>query len=376
MNRRLALFVPIAGPRFALAFAFAFAVALGSACLHVAEGRAERDLRVGHLEAHGAEVHVDEGLAVVRALEDDRVELWANAPSVRFALTTPAGPSRTWTLRLRNVLADAALTASTPALVTITHPTATDAEARVELPGGVRTDFTWAAPDADRREPWRFAAMADVQEAIDRVDDVYGVMNADPSIRFVVFNGDLTSQGTDAQLTKFEAKLGALHVPLYATLGNHELGTRDDAFHDYFGRGSSSFAFRGVRFTLLDSASATLDPMVYGWLDGWIERAAGDLHVVTMHIPPLDPIGERSGAFASRAEANKLVARLAEGGVDLTIYGHVHSYYAYENGGIPAFITGGGGAIPERMDGIGRHYLTVDADPVAGTLRTGYVPID
>lgn len=40
--------------------------------------------------------------------------------------------------------------------------------------------------------------------------------------------------------------------------------------------------------------------------------------------------------------------------VDLTVHGHVHSYYAFANAGIPAFITGGGGAIPERFDAIGR----------------------
>jgi hypothetical protein len=37
-----------------------------------------------------------------------------------------------------------------------------------------------------------------------------------------------------------------------------------------------------------------------------------------MHIPPLDPTGVRNGAFASRSEAAKLLARLAEGGVDLS----------------------------------------------------------
>jgi hypothetical protein len=28
--------------------------------------------------------------------------------------------------------------------------------------------------------------------------------------------------------------------------------------------------------------------------------------------------------------------------------------------GIPAYISGGGGAIPERFDGIGRHFLVVE----------------
>lgn len=355
-------------------------LALATSCLHVAEGRAQRDLRVGHLEARGAAVHVDDGLAAVRDLTEERLELWANAPALRFTLSTPPGATRPWTLRLRNVLGDAALTVTTPdgtrTTMPLTHPSATVAEARGDLPGGVDLVFTLDPPDVANDAPWRFAALADVQDALDRVDDIYRVMNADPTIRFVVFNGDLTERGADDELEAFQAKLGGLDIPMFATLGNHELGTRDDSFHDFFGRGNSSFAFRGVRFTLLDSASATLDPMVYRWLDDWLDRSAGGLHVVTMHIPPLDPVGERNGAFASRPEANKLIARLAAGGVDLTIYGHVHSYYAFSNGGIPAFITGGGGAIPERMDGIGRHYMTIDADPRTQTLRTGYVPVD
>jgi predicted phosphodiesterase len=95
-----------------------------------------------------------------------------------------------------------------------------------------------------------------------------------------------------------------------------------------------------------------------------------------MHIPPIDPIGVRNGSFASRNEANKLLAQLAEGDVDLTLYGHIHSYYAFANAGIPAYISGGGGSIPERFDGVGRHYLTVDVDPVRGIVQTGLVRID
>ena len=108
-------------------------------------------------------------------------------------------------------------------------------------------------------------------------------------------------------------------------------------------------------FTLLDDGSASLDPLVYDWLDDWLAGARHDVHVIAMHIPPLDPIGVRNGAFASRSEAAKLLGRLAEGHVDLTLYGDIHSYYEFDNAGIPAFISGGGGAIPERFDGIGRH---------------------
>ena len=42
----------------------------------------------------------------------------------------------------------------------------------------------------------------------------------------------------------------------------------------------------------------------------------------------------------------KLLGMLSAAGVDLTLYGHVHTYLEFTNAGIPAYISGGGGAIP------------------------------
>jgi hypothetical protein len=79
----------------------------------------------------------------------------------------------------------------------------------------------------------------------------------------------------------------------------------------------------------------------------------------------------------SRKEAAKLLGMLANGNVDATFYGHLHSYYAYENAGIPAYISGGGGAYPERWDGIGRHFLVVDLDPGSARVESvGVVRVD
>ena len=201
-------------------------------------------------------------------------------------------------------------------------------------------------------------------------------MNADPSIAFVVSAGDLTSQGKALQLERFQRELEKLSVPFFATLGNHELGTSSVPFHDYFGRADFRFVYRSMQFTFLDSGSATIDPLVYEWLDGWLAEGQSRVHAVIMHIPPIDPIGVRNGSFADRNEAAKLLAKLAGGHVDLTLYGHIHSYYPFSNAGIPAYISGGGGAIPERFDGIGRHYLTIDVDPARGVLQTAIVRID
>jgi hypothetical protein len=90
----------------------------------------------------------------------------------------------------------------------------------------------------------------------------------------------------------------------------------------------------------------------------------------------LDPIGWRNGAFASRAEAAAVAGRLARASVGALCHGHVHSYYAYTSAGVPAYISGGGGAIPEQWDGIGRHYLTVDVDPARLDFQVAVVRVD
>ena len=88
------------------------------------------------------------------------------------------------------------------------------------------------------------------------------------------------------------------------------------------------------------------------------------------------PIGVRNGSMASRSEADKLLAKLAEGRVDLTLYGHIHSYYSFDNAGIPAFISGGGGAIPERFDKIGRHFMVFEADARHGITARDLIKVD
>lgn len=345
-------------------------------CTRPGEERAHRDLEVGHAQIETLGVEVEDGLAVVRALEPDTISLWASAPALALTLRFTAPPPDPLWLEVDNCMPGAVLdggavpvTESERAAKRCTFrvgPFANAASARLVL----------SPPGGSERAAFRFGVMSDVQEALDRVQDIYDVANREPGLAFMLSAGDLTEHGSQAELEQFEAALQGLDVPYFTTLGNHELRQSPCLFQDYFGRGSLSFEHHGAHFTLLDSASATIDPIVMGWLDDWLARAGDRLHVVAMHIPPRDPIGLRDVAFASANEASKLLARLAQGGVDLTLYGHIHSYYRFENAGIPAYISGGGGSHPERFDDIGRHFLVVDADPVAPSLAVRVVRVD
>jgi predicted phosphodiesterase len=353
------------------------AAALGVRCLSVTEPRAERDLEVGRHQVDDTEFTVRDGLAAVRRVAGDQIDLWSSAPSFELRIEVAAGGRADWLLAVQNCMPDAVLRVLEGA-VTVTEeaePIATRRRFRLQLPEG-QSVIAVGPADAAGAEPFRFALLSDVQEAIDSIQDIFAKINQDPSIEFLLGAGDLTERGTHDELLRYQRELLALRVPYYTTLGNHELGRTPTLWHDYFGRASFHFVFHDTHFSLLDSGSAMIDPMVLGWLDGWLEQASDRVHIVAMHIPPIDPIGVRNGSFASRNEAAALLAKLAAGNVDLTLYGHIHSYYAFENAGIPARVSGGGGAIPERFDGIGRHFLTIDVDPLDGRATTRLVKVD
>ncbi len=335
---------------------------MACACFDPAEERAERDLEVGRLARGGESISVDDGLAAVRALDATELVLWASAPAWTFSLASdePAGTS--FELEIDNAMPSGVLSALDPtslAIEELTTEVPTRKRYRFALPG-TPLRFAFGPPSSELASDFSFALLSDVQEAIDDVGDIFAKIDAEPGLDFLLGAGDLTERGTREQLEQYQRELLALDIPYYTTLGNHELGEDGTIYQEYFGRGSYSFVYRGARFTEIDSASATLDTMVWDWLDDWLERGRSGLHIVAMHIPPIDPIGVRNGSFANRAEASKLMGKLAAAGVDLTLYGHIHSYYEFENAGIPAYISGGGGAIPERFDNMGRHFMVFD----------------
>ncbi len=355
---------------------------LATGCsMRPAEERALKDLRVGQVDANGVAFTVEDGLAVVRKVEPGTLTLWGSAPAFHVRAVSSAGATEEWTVVVRNAMADAELSATVagePLLVEALPPgpLPTVKMWKVRVPAGVEARLTVAPPLWDQPMSFRFAALADVQEALPRVGDIYRRINEDPTLRFIYFSGDLTQRGSVQQLEEFQSRLLESRIPLFATLGNHETYAPDASYHEYFGRGNLHFTFHGVHFTMIDSANGSLDPRAEEMLDGWLAAGRDAVHILGTHIPIVDPIGVRNGAFASRNEAAALLAKLANGKLDLTLYGHVHSYYSFSNAGIPSFISGGGGAIPEQFDGVGRHFLAVEVDPAQGVRTVSLVRVD
>jgi hypothetical protein len=173
----------------------------------------------------------------------------------------------------------------------------------------------------------------------------------DPEL--ILYTGDLTPHGADVQgwhdFFAVQAPLIA-DVPLYPTLGNHEIFRDPAATH-----------FR-ERFILPDDGRARLyyrfqwGPATFLVLDGnapnaaqteWLRAALDDAvaahapHVfVVVHQPALS-VGEHCGAALEQADWVALFERYR---VRAVFAGHDHAYERLERNGVRYFVTGGAGA--------------------------------
>ena len=337
------------------------AVAVVTACARPGEDRAVDDRSVGIADDAGFHVVVTDRLGAVRALTPGQLELWASAPALEVTLDVATAAAGTWRITVDNALPDAELReGGAPLGTAVVSPRPTVLIRDVHLPAGrhVITIGPAAAPPG----PLRVVAVADVQTGLPTVDQVFAAI-ATVEPRFVVFMGDITERGRLDEYALWERQLTTLPVPIYTTLGNHELWADASRYQSRFGPATYQFTFDDVAFTFADSGDADLDPIVEAEVEDLLAAAADRQSLFLTHFPPVDPVGVRDGAFRSRRDGQRLIGTLASAGVDLALYGHIHTYAPFEHAGIPAFVSGGGGARPERWDGIGRHFLVIDLTP-------------
>jgi hypothetical protein len=332
-----------------------------AACLRPSDERAEAELEVGLAEAADSSVAVAGGLAAIRDLSDHRLELWSQAPVLDIELDVGSTAGGDWTIVVRNALTDAAVTVDGVGYTRDPDQHPTVAIVHAPLVAGTHAIHV-GPPDEAVLETFRVAAMADIQTALPEVDEVFEQINAVPDARFVVAIGDITERSEIWEYDLFDQQLVTLNIPYYTTNGNHELWADFSRFHERYGRASFSFAFKGVTFTFADSGDGGIDPLTERWLDDWLGAARDGTSIFLTHFPPIDPIGTRYGGFRSADDARRLLSRFVQNNVDLTLYGHIHTFIQFDNAGIPAYISGGGGAQPMKWDGIDRHFLVVDAD--------------
>jgi 3',5'-cyclic AMP phosphodiesterase CpdA len=207
---------------------------------------------------------------------------------------------------------------------------------------------------------------------------------------FVVHTGDLIT-GRDAHEYEWvlhELAENGLKLPFCPVPGNHDCssgapGAKDPytLYARAFGPRQYWFACDNALFVALDDSTRSVQPADLEWLDGTLSRLRPQYNAcfVFMHIP-LGHSGPSEHPKLSEG-AHELAEVLKKWHVTAVFSGHIHRYIEDTIGGVPRYISGGGGG-PLEVPGESHHYLlcrvgtdgrlTVEKKDVAGDNDVEY----
>jgi acid phosphatase type 7 len=198
---------------------------------------------------------------------------------------------------------------------------------------------------------------------------------ADVRPAFVSIGGDISYRGSnpnDWRVWDTETSIWReRRIPILPALGNHDLkGDEATALANYFGcfpeiERNRYYSMRAgnVLMLVLDSSLDETSAAQGTWLKAKLDSipAEVDFVLIVLHHPPYTSSsdckmfgGGHSARSPEQRLAKMLEARQSRLRARLVVFsGHVHNYERHEHGGIPFFVTGGGGA----------HAYPIERDP-------------
>ncbi len=180
----------------------------------------------------------------------------------------------------------------------------------------------------------RFAVISDTHVGADGaaagLRAVVEAVKAQPGLRFVVLDGDLTEKGRDDEFAEFKSIVAGLTVPSYALPGNHDLhwmGFGGEGFRTALGESRFTFQEGGAAFIGMSAGDlGHFAPADLAWLEETARKLPPERDIfLFVHYPP-------SSIDNWVRARNILVPHRV-----CVISGHVHSDSLEETAGIPVF---------------------------------------
>jgi hypothetical protein len=188
-------------------------------------------------------------------------------------------------------------------------------------------------------------------------DDLDRVVRA-KQIRFVIFGGDLTYLGEEAEYSNFIKHCESLTVPWYPALGNHDICNSGWAYYwKYLGPSAYCFYGGNAKFVVIDSAGGKIGPDQMQWIAGQLRNNKQPLLFVISHMPIY---GDSYGTykFPETEEKQQLIALFEKYEVDFVFQGHYHGFADVTNNGV-RYVTSGS-FTDGLLDSGQRHFLLVN----------------
>ena len=354
---------------------------------------------------NGTSVQIQGGFVKALIREKDQSEsllLRSLSPTPKIILKSGSPASKTYLLRLENV--NPARTIVQPGTFQAADPHSILLSVSLN-PGEERTIQVQPKDDKNYLD---MVILGDNRNGYKTFSQIISQINAVAPV-FVIDNGDLVFGGEPNRYRLFYETVSQLQVPLYTTLGNHDIRKNGRVIYtELFGPPYYSFDYRDTHFVFLDSSRGwtekrAIPPEQYRWLEQDLQKAQGKRIYVISHIPPTDPRSAQqpntlpnipgvektdyfealmdnyglyknlNHAFPDKAEAQKFETLMSKNQVDTVFLSHIHSYFSFIKNGVRYVISGGGGA-ELLTDNSYYHYLRVEAASGKNYLEVVQLP--
>jgi DNA repair exonuclease SbcCD nuclease subunit len=240
--------------------------------------------------------------------------------------------------------------AFSPTKALITFFSAGEHTMHLENTAPAEDSFTFVVVGDNRDGPETFSAI------LEEIDST--------AYPFCINTGDIIPSGQRSQFDDFFAMVDNISLPLYISIGNHELNNNSpELAATYLGELTYSFDYGNTHFVILDNSLYDITEETYLWIQEDIAQAGKDNVVLACHVPPYDPREGESHSLTGD-DAERFIDFMADNGVDLVLCGHIHLYDERMIQGVQYIISAGGGAplyAPESEGGF-FHYTLVTID--------------
>jgi len=163
--------------------------------------------------------------------------------------------------------------------------------------------------------------------------------------QFVFHCGDLTSFGQESQYQDIKAVLDQAQVPVYTTIGNHDIKEGGGALYaEYFGSSTYSFDRGSAHITVFNTSSGDVAEHELAWLEQDLSQTNSEYKFVFTHIPPFNPLSELDHSLINTTTSTRLMALFEQEDVDVVFTGHIHVFNDSMINGVRYIVTGGAGA--------------------------------
>jgi predicted phosphodiesterase len=184
--------------------------------------------------------------------------------------------------------------------------------------------------------------------------------------QFIFHCGDLTSFGQQNQYQDIKAVLDQSQVPVYATIGNHDIKDGGGQYYiQYFGSSTYSFDTGPAHISVFNTSSGDVSEAEFAWLEQDLSQADSEYKFVFTHIPPFNPLPDLDHSLLNTTTSARLMHLFEEQDVDVVFTGHIHLFNDSTYNGVRYIVTGGAGAslyADESHGGI-YHFVNVSVSP-------------